>query len=98
MREADNLIGTVPAHINKVVSVLEQGVENIAKYWFLFLSTASSEAAAFLKSYAPVPQKDWDEPAPSPQSVLEVWVPWGIPVCMDDQLPIVLLWQYGRGA
>lgn len=30
MREADNLIGTVPAHIYKVASVLEQGVENIS--------------------------------------------------------------------
>lgn len=30
MREADSVIGTVPAHIYKVVSVLEQGVKKIS--------------------------------------------------------------------
>lgn len=32
MREGDSLIGPVPTHIYKAVSVLEQGVKEVARY------------------------------------------------------------------
>ena len=53
MREGDRLIGTVPAHIYKVVSVLEQGVEKVAKYWFLFLILRAQPVAKQLASLRP---------------------------------------------
>lgn len=37
MREGDILIGAVPTHIYKWVSVLKQGVEKVAKYWVFSL-------------------------------------------------------------
>lgn len=51
MREGESLIGTIPALIYKV---LEQGVEKVSEYWFLFLLLRTqlvAKQAASLRPY-----------------------------------------------